>query len=208
MLESFAPQIVNINPLVLTIDGFLSDAECDGLIGAAQGRLYRATTDDADERGNVSVQRTNDHCSATPQEVPESFPILMKLGMILRIPFQHAEGPMILHYTQAEEFKPHSDGLPLDGSGRNTAEFERRGGQRLFSTLMYLNDVEQGGGTGFPELGLSIPPKRGRLLVFANTMAGSRELARLSVHAGEPVTAGEKWAAIAWWRERPRADAT
>ena len=136
--------------------------------------------------------------------------MLMKLGMLLRIPVHHAEGPMLLHYIEAQEFKPHADGITLDSDPARIERFERAGGQRLFSTLVYLNDVEEGGGTGFPELSVSVAARRGRLLIFANTMAGSRDMANLSIHAGEPVTAGAgpsrgrfRPPPPAWCRRRP-----
>lgn len=201
MLEHFDPRILNINPLITVIDGFLDARECDALIALAEGRLKRATVHGEQSSGAVSESRTNAHCAAPPSEFPQVVPLLMKLGMVLRMPLQQAEGPMLLHYTEAQEFKPHSDVITVDSDPERIARFERSGGQRLFSTIVYLNDVEAGGGTGFPELGVSVAPKQGRLLIFANTIAGSRDMSNLSIHAGEPVAAGEKWAAIAWWRE-------
>ena len=115
-----------------------------------------------------------------------------------------AEGPIALHYAVAEEFRPHSDGIRMNADADRLSAFEQDGGQRLFSAMVYLNYVEAGGGTGFPEVGISVQPKPGRLLIFANTLAGSRDVTNLSIHAGEPVTSGEKWSVITWWRERPR----
>lgn len=203
MLNTPNTRILNINPLVLTVDGFLSAAECTGLISAAQGRLQRATVTDG-ATGSVSENRTNSHCALDPRDSKLVLQLLMKLGMVLRIPMDRAEGPIALHYATAEEFKPHSDGIQMSADAERLAAFDRDGGQRLFSTIVYLNDVESGGGTGFPELGLSVEPEPGRLLIFANTLAGSRDVTNLSIHAGEPVTSGEKWSAITWWRERPR----
>ena len=193
--------VLNINPLVLTIDAFLSDAECSGLIQAANGRLQRATVTGG-AVGSVSQNRTNSHCPLKPQDTPIVLQLLMKLGMVLRIPMDRAEGPIALHYAEAEEFRPHSDGIQMSADPSQIAAFDRQGGQRLFSAMVYLNDVEAGGGTAFPELGLSVQPVPGRLLIFANTLAGSRDVTNLSIHAGEPVTAGEKWSVITWWRER------
>ena len=62
----------------------------------------------------------------------------------------------------------------MNADADKLAAFERDGGQRLFSAMVYLNTVERGGGTGFPELGLSVQPEPGRLLIFANTFARSR----------------------------------
>ena len=203
MLSGLNMEVLNINPLVMLVDRFLTDSECDGLIEAARGRLQRATVIDG-EKGRVSQNRTNSHCPLGPDDSKLVLQLLMKLGMLLRIPMDRAEGPIALHYATAEEFKPHSDGIQLDVDPENLAAFDRDGGQRLFSTMVYLNSVDGGGGTAFPELGITVNPEPGRLLIFANTLAGSRDVTNLSIHAGAPVTKGEKWSVITWWRERPR----
>lgn len=203
MLGSPAPELLNINPLVAVLDEVLSPAECTAIITVGQGRMQRATVIDARGEGVESDGRTNSHCELPSTEFPQVLPMLMKIGMALRMPIQHAEGPTLLHYAESQEFRPHFDGIALDFVDGGADRFERRGGQRLFSTMVYLNDVDDGGGTAFPALGITVPPRQGRLLTFANTMAGLRERAELSIHAGEPVLAGEKWVVIAFWRERP-----
>ena len=51
------------------------------------------------------------------------------------------------------------------------------------------------------QLGVSVAPKRGRLVHFTNLLAdGSGDPATL--HAGLPVTAGRKWLATMWTRQR------
>ncbi len=37
---------------------------------------------------------------------------------------------------------------------------------RIFGVIIYLNDVEEGGETEFPELNIKIKPKKGRVLIF------------------------------------------
>jgi prolyl 4-hydroxylase len=64
---------------------------------------------------------------------------------------------------------------------------------------MYLNDDYDGGGTHFPALQLNVKGRRGDLLHFHNLGAdglGHRD----SLHAGTPVTAGEKWLLSQWIR--------
>lgn len=96
----------------------------------------------------------------------------------------------------------HADGFSSGLPDEAIRRFEKDGGQRLFTTMVYLNAVEGGGDTIFPRLGFRIPPLPGRLLLFANTGAGDRDQTPLAAHAGETVTAGEKWVAVTWWRER------
>jgi prolyl 4-hydroxylase len=70
------------------------------------------------------------------------------------------------------------------------------------STLIaYLNDVEQGGETVFPKLGLAVIPQRGNAVYFE--YCNSRgQVDHATLHGGNPVISGEKWLATKWMRER------
>ena len=74
----------------------------------------------------------------------------------------------------------------------------------MITALIYLNDVEDGGATYFPKLNISINPKKGNVLVFHNTISETTNINPRSLHAGMPVTSGEKWAANLWFRENLR----
>ena len=74
----------------------------------------------------------------------------------------------------------------------------------MITALIYLNDVEDGGATYFPELNISINPKKGNVLVFHNTISETTNINPRSLHAGMPVSSGEKWAANLWFRENLR----
>lgn len=202
MIIGEAAKVWNVNPLIVSVDGFLSGPECEAIIGLAAGRLQRATVITSEHQIEVSEKRTNSHCILPPRQHPPLAALCLKLGVLLRMPFANAEGVSVLHYLPGQEFVPHSDGFSLGRSPEYLAAMEAAGGQRLFTTICYLNDVEAGGATAFPELGPAITPQRGRLLIFANTLAGGRDVTGLANHAGTPVTAGEKWAATVWWRER------
>ena len=57
----------------------------------------------------------------------------------------------------------------------------------MVTVLAYLNDVEQGGGTGFPELNITIPAKKGNIVVFHNTINNNSEYPKInpkSLHSG------------------------
>ena len=207
MIGGLAAKVWNINPLVATVDDFLTGQECTDLIALTEGRMRRARVSSTHDMDQVSEVRTNRDCSLKPDEFPQIMPVLMKLGLALRMPVTHAEPLIVLHYQGGEEFKPHYDGYMLDGDPEILERFEAKGGQRLFSTMIYLNAVEAGGETVFDQLGVSVTPAPGRLIVWGNCMAGTREMASLSRHAGVPVTSGEKWAAVTWWHERPYGQA-
>jgi prolyl 4-hydroxylase len=100
-----------------------------------------------------------------------------------------AEPLYILRYTPGQEFKPHFDALP---GVRN---------QRMWTALCYLNDGYSGGDTEFPELGITVRGQAGDMLFFRNADAEGRGDPRTK-HAGLPITAGVKWLASRWIRQR------
>lgn len=67
--------------------------------------------------------------------------------------FSGMESPQLLQYERGEGFyKPHSDSAP---------NFPR-----VFSAVLYLNDVEVGGETYFTRFNVSVSAKAGRLAIF------------------------------------------
>ena len=62
--------------------------------------------------------------------------------------------------------------------------------------LLFLTDVEDGGGTSFPILGMEIGAKKGWMVQFHNSHEGSTARHRDSLHGGMPVLKGEKWLVI------------
>jgi prolyl 4-hydroxylase len=62
--------------------------------------------------------------------------------------------------------------------------------------------VAAGGETEFPELELAVMPRRGRGVYFEYCNADGAVDPRC-LHAGRPVTEGEKWVATKWLRQRP-----
>jgi prolyl 4-hydroxylase len=66
--------------------------------------------------------------------------------------------------------------------------------------VIYLNDVELGGETAFPEIGLTVTAKKGSAVYFE--YCNSQEHTDpLTLHAGLPVLKGEKWIATKWMRQ-------
>jgi prolyl 4-hydroxylase len=122
--------------------------------------------------------------------------IEQRLATLLGMPVSHGEGLQVLHYLPGQEYEPHFDWFDPRQPGYDT--ITAVGGQRVASVVMYLNTPAQGGGTAFPELGLTVTARRGAAVYFAYE-GGDQQ----SLHAGLPVQRGEKWIATKWLRERP-----
>lgn len=114
------------------------------------------------------------------------------LSVIAGVPYAHAEPLEVLRYTPGQEYKPHYDSF-TDG---------QRDGKRIVTAFVYLSDVLQGGGTGFPNLNLEVQAKRGKVVRFYNHLENG-DADPESWHAGLPVAKGEKWLATFWFWDRP-----
>ena len=65
--------------------------------------------------------------------------------------------------------------------------------------FLYLSDVEGGGGTNFPDLGITVEPKKGRALVWPSIYDAEPMISdRRMMHQALEVEAGTKFGANAW----------
>ena len=102
-------------------------------------------------------------------------------------------------YLPGQQFKPHNDWFYTT---EKYWKLERkRGGQRSWTAMAFLNEVEEGGETHFTEVGVKIEPKPGVLLVWNNALPdGSPNEG--TMHAGTPVVKGSKYVITKWFRTR------
>ena len=189
------------DPIVYLVSDFLNDDECEAFISAAQGRLKSSTVISKD-KFIKHESRTSENCWLEHDANEIVHEVSKRLSILVQMPIRNAEQYQVVYYKAGAEYKPHYDSFDYDAEeGKKNWE---PGGQRMLTALAYLNDVEEGGGTGFPNLGVEIEAKKGDVLVFHNTSPDSNKIHPKSLHAGLPVIAGEKWAINLWFRERLR----
>ena len=102
-------------------------------------------------------------------------------------------------YLPGQQFQPHNDWFYT--SEKYWQLEEARGGQRSWTAMAYLNEVEEGGATHFTELGFQIEPKPGALLIWNNALPDGRPN-EATMHAGMPVVRGAKYVITKWYRTR------
>jgi len=183
-------------PIVRVLDGLLDAGECAALIEAARPRLDRALTVAEDGKHQVDERRTSAGMFFQLGETPLVARLEQRLATLLDLPVEHGEGLQVLHYLPGQAYDPHYDWF--DPTQPGYAAITAKGGQRIASVVMYLNTPEEGGGTAFPNVGLTVTALTGSAVYFAYETGDTS-----SLHAGLPVVRGEKWIATKWLRERP-----
>lgn len=185
------------HPRLVVFGNLLSPEECEALIAAATPRLDRSLTVALQTGGQeVNRDRTSNGMFFSRGETPLIQRIEARIARLLNWPEVNGEGLQVLHYRPGAEYKPHYD--YFDTSAPGTPTILKRGGQRVATLVMYLNEPEQGGGTVFPDIQLEVAPQRGNAVFFSYDRADPETR---SLHGGAPVVAGEKWIATKWLRE-------
>ncbi len=188
------------SPALIVFDNFLSQDECSRLIDLARPRLTPSTiTDPVSGKTVVSENRSSDGMFFRLGENALIERIELRIADLIEMPMENGEGLQVLHYRPGAESAPHFDFL-TPGNAENNASIARSG-QRVSTMVMYLNDVVDGGGTFFPEINLTVMPKKGSALYFeyCNEL---NQLDGKSLHAGTRVMQGEKWAMTKWMRQK------
>ncbi|KGX90421.1 2OG-Fe(II) oxygenase [Pontibacillus marinus] len=174
------------DPLVVILDNVATHEECNTLIAQARDRLSRSKIGQTKE---TSQERTSSGMFFEENENDLINRIEKRLSDVMCIPIDHAEGLQILHYKPGQEYKPHYD------------YFKQSENNRISTLILYLNDVEEGGETLFPNLNLAVSPKKGMAVYFEYFYSNSK-LNELTLHSGNPVVKGEKWVATQWMRRK------
>jgi len=185
-------------PTVAVLGDLLGADECAALIAAARPRLARSLTVDTQTGGEaLNPDRTSQGMFFRRGESPLIARIEARIARLLNWPVDHGEGLQVLRYGVGAEYKPHYD--YFDPVHPGSASVLRRGGQRVATLVMYLNQPEQGGATVFPDAGLAVSPVPGHAVFFSYDRPHP---STATLHGGAPVLQGEKWVATKWLREQ------
>lgn len=186
-------------PEIALIDGFMADNECDELIEIAQHKLSPSTVVDLQSGGKILHEgRTSEGTYFHRNENALIQRLELRISELLNFPIENGEGIQVLRYKIGGEYRPHFDFFPEQDPG--SAVYLSQGGQRVSTLIMYLNEVENGGETIFPDIHLNVIPRKGSALYFSY-LNSFNQIDHLTLHGGAPVKSGEKWIATKWMRK-------
>jgi len=154
----------------------------------------------ADENGDNSF-RTSETCDLSAEH-PTVRELEERLFALNGIDPAHGEPAQGQRYSVGQEFKAHTDYFEPDG--RDFHRFCSVAGQRTWTFMIYLNNVEAGGATRFKALNKTFQPELGKLLCWNNHRPDG-SLNPSTLHHGMKVRRGIKYVITKWYRERPWA---
>jgi prolyl 4-hydroxylase len=190
---------------IAVAEDFAAPELCDWMIARARPRLKPAKiTDRETGQSSISDLRSGSACLFRRPDGDLILAILRaRIAAITETQVAGMEIPTVLHYSEGEEFTPHFD-ITIDPDAPDYGERLARGDQqRVITFLLYLNDDYEGGETEFPALGRRWKGRKGEGLFFWNVHPDGT-LDQRTLHAGLPVTQGEKWLLSQWILGQPR----
>lgn len=179
--------------MVTEKENFLSLEECDALINEAKSHFFRTTTLGKE----IDGYRVADGAwLSNSLEIVKT--LKERISNETNLPIMNMEGTHIVKYEVGGEYKVHHDFFHPNESYYDNEM--RRGGQRVKTALVYLNDEFTGGETEFPKLSIKVSPKKGKIVIWDNTNLDNTPDYD-TLHAGLPVISGTKYIAVVWIRE-------
>jgi prolyl 4-hydroxylase len=180
---------------IFAVGEFLSVQECDRLIAMVDGVAKPSTVFDLNYQDQYRTSYSGDVNFADPFVRS----INRRIDDLLGIDPSFGENIQGQRYLPGQQFKEHCDWFYT--AADYWKQEKAHGGQRSWTAMAYLNEVEEGGSTDFTRIGVSVPPQRGALLVWNNATPDGL-VNYDTMHAGTPVTQGVKYVITKWYRTR------
>jgi len=175
---------------------FLVPEVCDAVIALIDRQLRDSTTADAFADPKVRTSRTSDIGML-------GHDLIMQLDELIAeaigIHWSFSDITQGQRYDLEQEYKAHYDYFPP--GTREYQVFCQFLGQRTWTFMIYLNDVEEGGGTRFRRLEKTIMPEKGKAVIW-NNLNPDGTVNPYTIHHGMKVRKGSKYIITKWFRER------
>lgn len=181
---------------IYTLDHFLSPDECQALVELIRRHFRPSTITNQDEADKTF--RTSQTCDLGVLEnqllVEE---INQRISEYMGIETERGEPIQGQYYQVGQQFKTHTD--YFEPGTEEYEKFAKTLGQRTWTFMIYLNEVEAGGETEFPELKTVIKPSPGKAVIW-NSIHPSGAVNPASAHWAKPIIKGEKFVITKWFR--------
>ncbi|XP_076459710.1 prolyl 4-hydroxylase subunit alpha-1-like isoform X2 [Babylonia areolata] len=199
LLQPAKEEEMHLDPWIVMYHDVLSDRNIRDIQMLATPRLNRATVQNP-ETGilETATYRISKSAWLKGTDHPTIAKVNQKIEAITGLNMDTAEELQVANYGMGGHYEPHYDFAKEDEKDA----FESLGtGNRIATFLNYMSDVEAGGATVFPRLGLTLYPKKGASAFWYNLYKSGNGIYRTR-HAACPVLVGVKWVSNKWIHER------
>ena len=177
---------------IYIIEDFLTDAECNALIPVIKSETRKGGVTNA-------ANTDDDYRTAQVHDFQGTPWVQQDIAKHMGIHTNYCEPLQGQVYGVGQEFKEHSDYFDATRREEYNHFARQQGGQRTWTFMVYLTDVEKGGETEFQHLSLSIKPVKGMALVWNNLYTDGSNNPDTR-HSSKPVIEGEKVIITQWFR--------
>ncbi|XP_016955094.1 prolyl 4-hydroxylase subunit alpha-1 [Drosophila biarmipes] len=180
---------INLDPYIGMYHEVLYDSEIEEL----KGQSTNMVNGYADQRNGTEIRQTVARHAWWSDTSPVRERINQRIIDMTGFNFSKTEEIQIANYGVGTYFKPHFD---YTADGFETPDVTALG-DRIASIIFYASDVPQGGATVFPDVKVSILPRKGSSLYWFNLFDDGRPDER-SKHSVCPVINGDRWTLTKW----------
>jgi prolyl 4-hydroxylase len=182
---------------IYTIDGFLNLEDCQLLINESDKKLRPSTVSNVKDEVVFSKDRTSKTADLHYFNSPYLNQIDNKIASFMDLDAFTGEIMQTQKYEPGQYYRAHTDYFhPLTKEYKVYTEWM---GQRTWTFMIYLNDVEEGGETHFKHLKLKLKPKAGTA-VFWNNLYRNGIPNPKTLHEACPPVSGDKYVITKWFR--------
>lgn len=178
---------------LFVIPHFLDEGECARLVQVVDSRIGPSALFKGTEVDGFRTSSTH-YFDQGDQEVVA---VQRRIADALGLPYDNAEVMQGQRYASGQQYKHHFDYFTTNQD--YWRQERRRGGQRTWTAMIFLDQPEEGGATDFARIHKVIPPRTGSMVVW-NNMDRAGQPNPFSLHAGTPVRAGVKHVITQWFR--------
>ena len=125
--------------------------------------------------------------------------IITKVCAIDGYNIEQSEDIQVVKYEPNGYYREHHDSCCEDDD--ECREF-KKSGHRILTMIIYLSDDFEGGSTRFPNIDKEFKPEKYGGLLFYPMNKNGDKCHDNSLHAGMPVTSGEKYIANVWLKDK------
>ena len=179
-----------------TCEQFLSADECQQIIELIKSKLRPSELASYTSDAEFRTSRT---CDLGAIDNPLIHTVDERIYKLMNIAGGFAEVTQGQYYEIGQQFKAHTDYF----EGEEIKQHGGKMGQRTYTAMIYLNDVEQGGSTRFIRINKAFQPKQGMMVIW-NSLNDDLVGNGNTLHHAEPVKAGYKAVITKWFRQNSR----